>query len=1175
MKKIFSYILAAVCAAAAFSCNFAPEVEIDDPNLERDVVLTAAFSEPDTRGVSVTGDAITATWTVGDWLYLAYGGKVVSTLQVTAVTGNKATVTGTVKGAYPVNTAFMLFYSTTNHNYAGQNGTAASAAQRAYLLADNVKIVSQTDKTLSLGTVVMQYQQAFGELQFRFGPDLIPVKKLEITGSSKIVSSRTLTDNGWMTSYFAGTSDDHFVVNANGATTVFFAISDEAAGNVDYSFLVYDTDNHPYTAHVKEGTHFTNGTYVSGEWVLDQMPPTVTPPSPTTIVYDGEAHDLVTAGQVRHGLRPTEEALGASMWYLVSTADPTDPTNEPADDATGWSLDVPQGIEPGTYYVWYKVDGGEYFTSSKGYVTVVIDKRATTTTAPTGISGLKFTGSTQVLVNAGSVADATDPSLFTPDLVMKYLVTATDTAPALDAAEWSADIPYGTNAGTYYIWYKVDGNDHYYGYDDATTAHTQLVGGPVSVSIAKADAVLANPVPIENLVYNGAPQQLVLPADASDGCTVYYYVTTNPETERDVVVALDDASWTTEVAKQTNAGTYYIWTKIVEAEGNSNYTGIPDGGVSVAALVATIAKAPVTATAPTLTTASLVYNGSVQQLVSAAGTLTYASATSPTADATVNPPEEFPAKMQYAVTAGSVTTAPAEGWVDDFTQITGLNAGTYKVWYKGVGSANFKDVAPASAGTVTIAKATVTVSDISVVSGFTYDASEHNLVSGTPSITYASASGTAAATGGTLSYAITTTNSAPSSGWSTDVPKRTNAGTYFVWYMVDFPDNSNFADYAATQLGSVAIAKADPTLTSAPTPNTSLTYVASAQQLISAGATYSPNTLPVSYQVTNSTTNPDPDAGTWVNDISEVTGTNAGTYYIWTKVTGNANYNTVVFDGYATASIAKATGSVSLDVTSLSFLSTDDVNSTKSINVTGSNGPLGYSISIANPEDADKISVSGSAPTFTVTRNSALATVGDITVTISVTDEDNYTPASADVTVTMAALPPLAAVTTDDIGKFIGTNGNIYDSPSSAGGVALVAMIAYVGSDSDCAHGLAISLADYGAGYWSNIVQSDWLSTKSIVNAPTGSAWRVPSWGDVVKMYEASYSSPTSLNDRLSSGSPSYEFTTVSGNKTWYWTSSVDEPNATIFRDQDSNAPDWGLNSTSEAVNTFRYVFSF
>ena len=907
MKKIFSYILAAVCAAAAFSCNFAPEVEIDDPNLERDVVLTAAFSEPDTRGVSVTGDAITATWTVGDWLYLAYGGEVISTLQVTAVTGNKATVTGTVKGAYPVNTAFMLFYSTTNHNYEGQKGTAASAAQRAYLLADNVKVVSQTDKTLSLGTVVMQYQQAFGELQFRYGPDLIPVKTLEITGSDKIVSSRTLTDNGWMTSYFAGTSDDHFVVNANGATTVFFAISDEAAGNVDYSFLVYDTDNHPYTAHVKEGTHFTNGTYVSGEWVLDQMPPTVTPPSPTTIVYDGEAHDLVAAGQVMHGLRPEEEALGASMWYLVSTADPTDPANEPADDATGWSLDVPQETEPGTYYVWYKIDGGEYFTSSKGYVTVVIDKRATTTTAPTGITGLKYTGSAQALVNAGSVADATDPSLFTPDLVMKYFVksvasgAAAPAAPAIGDDGWSADIPYGSNAGDYYVWYKVDGNDHYYGYDDATAAHTQLVGGPVSVSIAKADAVLANPVPIENLVYNGAPQQLVLPADASDGCTVYYYVTTDSETGRDAVVALDDASWTTEVAKQKNAGSYYIWTKIVEAEGNSNYTGIPDGGVSVAALVASIAKAPVTATAPTLTTASLVYNGSAQQLVSAAGTLTYASATSPTANATVNPPEEFPAKMQYAVTAGSVTTAPAEGdaWKDAIADITGLNAGTYKVWYKGVGSANFKDVAPASAGTVTIAKAPVTVSGIAMTSSLVFNKSAQDLVTGTSSVTYQNYVPTSAdATGGTLYYAVTTTDSAPSTGWVTDKPKQTHANTYYVWYKVDFPDDSNFADLAATKLGSVEIAKATPVLGTdytAPTLGPTETYngnnhymytFGNITAMITPGAATQPA---MKYYVSTSSTAPSGNETTGWSSGDEPR-IDAGTYYLWYKIFGGSNY---------------------------------------------------------------------------------------------------------------------------------------------------------------------------------------------------------------------------------------------------------------------------------------------
>lgn len=61
----------------------------------------------------------------------------------------------------------------------------------------------------------------------------------------------------------------------------------------------------------------------------------------------------------------------------------------------------------------------------------------------------------------------------------------------------------------------------------------------------------------------------------------------------------------------------------------------------------------------------------------------------------------------------------------------------------------------------------------SLVSGLTYTGSEQALVNG----------GTA--NGGTLVYAVgTNATTAPTEGWGSDIPKRTAAGTYYVWYKV-------------------------------------------------------------------------------------------------------------------------------------------------------------------------------------------------------------------------------------------------------------------------------------------------------------------------------------------------------------------------------------------------------
>ena len=61
------------------------------------------------------------------------------------------------------------------------------------------------------------------------------------------------------------------------------------------------------------------------------------------------------------------------------------------------------------------------------------------------------------------------------------------------------------------------------------------------------------------------------------------------------------------------------------------------------------------------------------------------------------------------------------------------------------------------------------------------------------------------------------------------------------------------------------------------------------------------------------------------------------------------------------------------------------------------------------------------------------------------------------------AAKTLAEATLDDIGKIAGADGNIYATKAAAEAVATgnaVAMIAYVGTASDCSHGLAIALAD-------------------------------------------------------------------------------------------------------------------
>lgn len=911
-KKIFSYILAAVCTAAAFSCNLAPEVEIDDPALERDVVLTATIDDgPATRAVSVTGEAITATWVVGDVLHLVYNGKVVTSLFVTDISGNKATASGKVKGAYPANTSFTLFYNYTSHNYAGQTGLAGSAAQSAYLLADNVKISKQNNKTLTLGTAVMKYQQAFAELQFRYGPDLIPVRKLEITGSDKFVVSRTLTPNGLYSEY-----SDRFTVTTaadGGLTKVFFAVSDETTANVDYTFTVTGIDNRLYDAHVKAGTRFSNGSYVSGEWILEKKENgdvTVTTPAVATgLVYDARPHDLLQGSVAMIDNVSGQAGPGAEVQYFVRYFEPgvIADTSVPAADAAGWSTDLPQGTEPGSYYIYYKVVGGQYYEdvapAQLGSAPVVIDKRSISVTAPSAIAGLKYTGSAQSLVNAGTITDAASEE-FDPGLAMEYFVIfkapgaaapeTTEYPDGTEATGWGTAIPRGTNAGTYYVWYRVKGSDHFYGL--VNTDHAEIVAGPVAVPIEAAEAVVGNPVPIQNLVYNGSEQQLVLPADASQGCTVYYYVS---EEQTFVPVAGDTPNpaadaWSTEVPKQKNAGTYYIWTKVVEPEGSSNYTDAP--GISAAAVVATIAKADVTVTAPTLV-ANWTYDGQSHELLATLGTVTYKDKNNANQNALED--NDFRAQLLYKVNSGE--------WVETPTNPTAVNAGNYVVQYKVDGGRNFKSVVATTIGTVVVAKAspiTPTPSTLSeftpatAAAGWAYDGTAKPLLSAAATVT---------GDGCSVVYKVTDSSTAPavtSTGWSSTIPTETNAGTYYVWTKVvctGTPQNFNDEVYSTPAVVTVTKGTTAITIVNA---TKSFTYNGSAQVLVST-ADYtvsratSEDTQVVQYATGTSTA----PGSSWTNIAPSATNVADTPVYVWIKVLESAHYSEQVSESPITATI--------------------------------------------------------------------------------------------------------------------------------------------------------------------------------------------------------------------------------------------------------------------------------
>ena len=173
--------------------------------------------------------------------------------------------------------------------------------------------------------------------------------------------------------------------------------------------------------------------------------PTVTAPTAkANLTYSGSAQALVNAGST----------TGGTMQYKVGSG--------------SWGTSIPTGTNAGSYTVYYQVVGNTNYNGNNGSnFQVTIAKANPTVTAPTAKTGLKYTGSAQALVNAGSTTGGT----------MQYKV---------GSGSWGTSIPTGTNAGSYTVYYQVEGNTNYNGNN----------GSNFQVTIAqsdqqKADAVIA------------------------------------------------------------------------------------------------------------------------------------------------------------------------------------------------------------------------------------------------------------------------------------------------------------------------------------------------------------------------------------------------------------------------------------------------------------------------------------------------------------------------------------------------------------------------------------------------------------------------------------------------------------------------------------------------------------
>ena len=213
-----------------------------------------------------------------------------------------------------------------------------------------------------------------------------------------------------------------------------------------------------------------------------------------------------------------------------------------------------------TFTIPIMIVGQDYDFVSNIVVTLVATT-AYVTDPPATISGLVYNGQPQALTDAGEVIGGT----------LYYAIGAAASAPADKL--YTTSIPTATNAGTYYVWYKVVGDEN----------HNDTDAANVPVVIAKADPDYTVPTGL-TAVYGDKLQDVTLPAgwtwadadqivgDAGTNTFKANYVPNdvtdyNSVENVDVTVSVSKGNGAVAVAPEVNAWTSdYVFAEAVNGQ---------------------------------------------------------------------------------------------------------------------------------------------------------------------------------------------------------------------------------------------------------------------------------------------------------------------------------------------------------------------------------------------------------------------------------------------------------------------------------------------------------------------------------------------------------------------------------------------------------------------------------
>ena len=620
----------------------------------------------------------------------------------------------------------------------------------------------------------------------------------------------------------------------------------------------WDFANNIVSADITLYAHYTN------DVVLITVPAAI-----TNLIYTGAAQALVTAGT----------ATGGTVQYSL--------------DGTYWSADPSLGSDAGTYNVYYKVFGDATHTDGEvgGPIVVTIAKAASSvSTPPTAISNLAYTGSAQALVTAGTPTGGT----------MQYRLGET--------GDWSDAIPTGTDAGTYNVYYKVVG--------DANHIDSEL-GGPIAVTIIGQHQPSHSVVTIEGEPYidpMGPSGGTMISSDVAY-CPYYRYSTTqqlytsseigragliralafnvfsadSPYTPEEVKIYLGHTSAST--LSESNPitsdqltlvysgapvlGTTTGWERIVfnENGGKFDYNGTQNLVVVISHAASTYKSINYTCIHDTyinmaikrqsdnnetygdITDASNYSNGTRPQIQLVIGS----NALLPTENMT------YTGQPQTLLSAIGVDYGTAYYSLDGNDWSTtipmAINAGTHPVYYKIVGTGNYRDSIGATPINAYISKALLKV---------TADDKYVNYGEAAPDFT------------ATITGFVNDETAEVVSGSPTFQCNYTPESTNLYYDIKPIITGMSAANYRFTWgYGKLHVNNVPATLNAAPTASTGLEYSGAPQALLATAGSATNGTM--QYRIGTT--------GEWSSTIPEAT--NADTYYVYYKVKGASGYSDV------------------------------------------------------------------------------------------------------------------------------------------------------------------------------------------------------------------------------------------------------------------------------------------